>query len=454
MSQRNNKQVAVIGAGPVGLAAAAHLLERGLTPIVLEAGPDVGNAVRQWSHVRLFSPWQYNIDKASKRLLDAVGWNSPVPDDYPTGAELITGYLDPLATRTALREHVRTSSRVTGISRVGFDKVKTVGRSAAPFEIHYRNGAGLKSVLADAVIDISGTWNSPSPAGANGLPAIGEDAASARIAYGMPDVLGRERARYESRTVAVLGAGHSAAGSLIDLSRLAKESPSTRVIWILRGSDPAKSFGGGANDKLAARGELGSELSRVVGAGLVEVQSGFRVSHIDETGEGIRIGAGSACCGRHLVVDQLIVATGFRPDLGFLGELRLSLDPALECPPILAPLIDPNVHSCGTVRPHGAHELAHPEPGLYVAGIKSYGRAPTFLMATGYEQARSIAADIAGDHEAARRVELELPETGVCSVTRSKPKDACCGDDAIIPHADAGSCCTAAEQSKEAACCG
>ena len=377
-----------------------------------------------------------------------------MPDDYPIGAELITGYLEPLATRTALREHIRTSSRVTGISRVGFDKVKTAGRSAAPFEIHYRNGAGLKSVLADAVIDTSGTWNSPNPAGANGLPAIGEDAASPRIAYGMPDVLGQERARYEGRTVAVLGAGHSAAGSLIELSRLAKESPSIRVIWILRGNDPSKSFGGGANDKLTARGELGSELSRVVAERHVEVQTGFRVSHIDETGEGLRIGAGSACCGRHLVVDQLIVATGFRPDLGFLGELRLSLDPALECPPILAPLIDPNVHSCGTVRPHGAHELAHPEPGLYVAGIKSYGRAPTFLMATGYEQVRSIAADIAGDHEAARRVELELPETGVCSVGRSKPKDACCADDAAIAHAEAGSCCTAAEQSKAAACCG
>lgn len=366
---------------------------------------------------------------------------------------MIGGYLDPLATRTVLRDHVRTSSRVTGISRVGFDKVKTAGRNAAPFEIRYRNGAGLKSVLADAVIDTSGTWNSPNPAGANGLPAIGEDAVSARLAYGMPDALGRDRARYEGRSVAVLGAGHSAAGSLIDLSRLAKDCPSTRVIWILRGNDTAKSFGGGENDKLAARGELGSELSRIVGEGLIEVHSGFRVSHINETAEGLRIGAGSACCGRHIVVDQLIVATGFRPDMGFLGELRLSLDPALECPPILAPLIDPNVHSCGTVRPHGAHELAHPEPGLYVAGTKSYGRAPTFLMATGYEQVRSITADIAGDHEAARRVELELPETGVCGLNRSKPKHASCGDDADIAHADVGNCCTAAEQSKEAACC-
>ena len=452
MSQRREKKVAVIGAGPVGLAAGAHLLERGLTPIILEAGLEIADSVRQWSHVRLFSPWQYNIDNASQRLLDAVGWNGPAPDYYPTGAELIAGYLEPLAKRTELRKHIRTSSRVIDISRVGFDKVKTAGRENAPFEIRYRNGAGLKSVLADAVIDASGTWNTPNSAGANGLSAIGENSASSKVAYGMPDILGRERSRYEGRTVGVLGTGHFAVGSLIDLTQLASELASTRVIWLLRGDDPSKSFGGGANDKLAARGELGAELSHAVAGGKIEVHIGFRVSHIAETADGLRIGAGSACCGRHLVVDQLIVATGFRPDFGFVGELRLSLDSALDCPPILAPLIDPNVHSCGTVRPHGARELAHPEPGFYIAGMKSYGRAPTFLMATGYEQVRSIAADIAGDHKAARRVELELPETGVCSLNRSKPEQSC--GDATTAHPDAGSCCTASEKANEAACCG
>ena len=124
MRQRDDRKVAVIGAGPVGLAAAAHLFERGITPIVLEASQQVAGSVRQWSHVRLFSPWEYNVDKASKRLLNSVGWNSPDPGYYPTGAELIENYLDPLATRTGLREHIRTSSHVTGISRVGFDKLR------------------------------------------------------------------------------------------------------------------------------------------------------------------------------------------------------------------------------------------------------------------------------------------------------------------------------------------
>jgi hypothetical protein len=130
-------------------------------------------------------------------------------------------------------------------------------------------------------------------------------------------------------------------------------------------------------------------------------------------------------------VDQIVVATGFRPDLAPIRELRVALDPILEAPPALAPLIDPNLHSCGTVPPHGVVELSHPEPGFYIAGSKSYGRAPTFLMATGYEQVRSIVAEIAGDHEAARRVELVLPETGVCSTGApaegAEASAGCCG---------------------------
>ena len=138
-----------------------------------------------------------------------------------------------------------------------------------------------------------------------------------------------------------------------------------------------------------------------------------------------------------------------------LGEIRLRLDPAIEAPVALAPLIDPNEHSCGTVRPHGARELRQDDPGFYLAGMKSYGRAPTFLMMTGYEQVRSIAADIAGDKEAAERVELELPETGVCTRGGVESKvaasgccggpapaavNACCADDAAAKAAGKSGC--------------
>jgi thioredoxin reductase len=427
------KTVAIIGAGPVGLAAAAHVLERGLQPIVLEAGDAVGYAMRQWGHVQLFSPWEYNIDKAAERLLATSGWNSPEPGQYPTGAEMVERYLEPLAAHAALQPHIRTSSHVTGISRAGFDKLKTKGRERAPFEIRYQNGKGPEIVKADAIIDVSGTWHSPNPAGANGLPAIGETEAADRIAYGMPDILGGDRARYAGKTVAVLGAGHSAIGTLTDLAKLAAEVPETRPVWLLRGSDPAKAFGGGANDKL-------------VTAGRIKVESEFRVSHLTADGPRLVVGVISGCSARRAVVDELIVATGFRPDLDFVRELRIRLDPAIECPIALAPLIDPNEHSCGTVRPHGARELAQDEPGFYFAGMKSYGRAPTFLMLTGYEQVRSIAADIAGDRAAAERVELVLPETGVCSRSLAPDASNCCGGPAL---SDVDACCVADEKAKQ-----
>jgi thioredoxin reductase len=409
------RTVAIIGAGPVGLAAAAHVLERGMTPIVLESGPEPAHAVRQWQHVQLFSPWEYNVDNAAGRLLSSTGWNSPDPHVYPTGAELLERYLDPLAGQTILKDVIRTASRVTAVSRVGFDKAKTRGREKAPFEIRYQNGKGPETLRADAVIDASGTWASPNPAGANGLPAIGERDAQAKISHAMPDVLGKDRTRFAGKTVAVLGAGHSAIGTLTDLTTLARQVPGTNVIWLLRGNDPAKAFGGGANDKLVARGELGAHFAVLVASGQVKVEAEFLVTAITLVHGRLRVASGSACCGRHVVIDELIVATGFRPDLSFLSEVRLRLDPAIEAPVALAPLIDPNEHSCGTVRPHGARELVQDDADLYLAGIKSYGRAPTFLMITGYEQVRSIAADIAGDREAAERVELELPETGVCT---------------------------------------
>ena len=459
------KTVAILGAGPVGLAAAAHVLERGLEPIVLEAGPEAGHAVRQWAHVPLFSPWEYCIDKASERLLGEVGWNAPPAGGYPTGGELLAQYIEPLATRTRLKDHIRLSSRVTAIARRGFDKMKSNGRAFEPFTIRYQNGKGPNQrpgqLKADAVIDASGTWFSPNPAGADGLPAIGEDEfkVKRRIAYGMPDVLGAERARYAGKTVAVLGAGHSAVGTLIDLARLAEGAPGTEVIWLLRGDDPKKAFGGGTKDKLAARGALGQAFAALVASGKIKVETGFKVGHLSEEGSQLRVATGEKACCRAVMVDELVVATGLRPDFGFLRELRLALDPVVESPPALAPLIDPNIHSCGTVRPHGARELAQPEPGFYFAGIKSYGRAPTFLMLTGYEQVRSIAADIAGDREAAGRVELVLPETGVCSgpgpvATLSEaPGEAdagCCGGPTPKTAEPAVSgCCVADVKAKE-----
>ena len=444
------QSVAIIGAGPVGLAAGAHALERGLSVVLLEQGGEAGHAIRQWQHVRLFSPWEFNVDAACERLLNDTGWQRPDPEVVPTGGELLEHYVTPLARDTALKDHLRLGARVTAISRVGFDKLKTAGREEAPFEIRYTQDGEERILVVDAVIDTSGTWFTPNPAGANGLPAIGERDAQAHIRYVMPDVLGVERARYANKRVAVLGGGHSAVGTILDLVSLRDAEPDTDVVWLVRGEDTQRSFGGGDADQIAARGALGTKFRHLVEGGKIRMETGFGVTHIRLEPGGLRVATGPGHDARHVLVDELVVATGFRPDYSFSRELRLELDPTIECPPLLAPLIDPNIHSCGTVRPHGARELSHPEAGFYIAGMKSYGRAPTFLMITGYEQVRSIVADIVGDKEGAEKVQLVLPETGVCSEPLDNDGAECC--EPASPAGDSACCAPPSLKIKDSCC--
>jgi hypothetical protein len=286
------------------------------------------------------------------------------------------------------------------------------------------------------VIDASGTWEQSNPLGVAGLPAPGEDeAAAAGLVVGpLPDVLGRDRARFAGRRTLVVGMGHSAANTVLDLARLARDEPGTEVVWAIRSSDARRLYGGGKDDQLPDRGRLGSDLHSLVASGAVEHVTGFAVTRLDLADDRTSVSVtGATVDGEHRIdgVHQVVAATGFRPDVAMLSELRLDLDPGLEAPCELAPLIDPAVHSCGTVPPHGHRELAHPqEPGFFTVGMKSYGRAPTFLVTTGNEQVRSIAAHLAGDDTAADEVRLVLPETGVCSVDAAPAADgvtsACC----------------------------
>jgi thioredoxin reductase len=407
--------VVVIGAGPVGLAAAAHLVEHRLPFVVVEAAESAGASVNSWGHVRLFSPWRYDTDAAARQLLAEVGWTAPPAEVLPTGAELVRQYLRPLATHPKIAPHVRYGAPVTALGRLGIDRVRTAGREAAPFVVRLADDT---EIVARAVIDASGTWRTPSPLGGNGLPAQGEAEAASFIEQAMPDVLGCDRDHFAGRHTLVVGSGHSAATTLLALAELAQTAPATRITWAIRSGTPDRAFGGGNADALPARGALGTGLRRLVTSGRIHLLTGFGVTALRPVGDRVEV-TGRAADGhvQTVTVDRIVAATGYRPDHTIADELRLDLDPALGCTPMLAPLIDPNEHSCGTVRPHGVDELAHPEPGYFAVGMKSYGRAPTFLLATGYEQVRSITAALAGDWANARDVQLELPETGVCSVT-------------------------------------
>ncbi|MGA9278540.1 NAD(P)-binding domain-containing protein [Ilumatobacter sp.] len=434
-----NLPVAVIGAGPVGLAAAAHLHERCIPFVVFEVGDDAATSIREWSHVQLFSPWSHNIDPAARRLLEADGWIAPNDQEHPTGGELIQRYLQPLASMPAIGSALRTNRLVVGITRAGTDKVTTSARGEAPFLISTESPFGPERTLARAVIDATGTWFTPNPVGADGRPAIGEHHAADLIEAGIPDVLGRDRRRYAKRRVAVVGSGHSAQNAVLDLAVLTERAPGTEVTWIVRRADPGQMFGGTANDQLPERGKLGADAQHVVDHGTVQLVTGFRTERIASGPDGVTL---IAVDGRKVgPFDRIVNATGFRPDLEMLSELRVDVDPVLQSARSLAPMIDPNVHSCGSVPPHGAAELAHPEPNFYIVGAKSYGRAPTFLLATGYEQVRSVVAKLAGDQAAAEDVQLILPETGVCSLDRMRAGSATVERDLAAVSNAANACC-------------
>jgi hypothetical protein len=425
---RRRLPVVVVGAGPVGLAAAAHLLDRGLEPLVLEAGPQAGANVAQWRHVRLFSPWCLALDPVSVRLLAGAGWAGPDPDALPTGADLLETYLEPLAALPALFSRIRLNTTVVAVARQDLDKVRSPGRDQLPFLVRVRDDQGrLADLQARAVIDASGTWTQPNPLGASGLPALGEPDAGSRIVYGLPDIGGLDRSRYAGRRTLVVGAGHSAATSLLALADLQQRAPETEIVWAVRSATPRPLVGKGSAeaDELPARGRLATDLAALVDAGRVKLVTGFRTGRVELAGGRVWL-VGDQWHGDDLSdaqalrveADQVIAATGFRPDHAIAAELRLALEPALESAASLGPIIDPNVHTCGTVPAHGIAELAHPEAGYVIVGMKSYGRAPTFLLATGYQQVRSVVASLAGDRAGAASPGQGPPAAAMCATNR------------------------------------
>ncbi|MFB8385751.1 NAD(P)-binding domain-containing protein [Microbacterium sp. NPDC055910] len=414
-SRLSTLPVAIIGAGPIGLAAAANLLERGIDFVVLEAGEHAASSILEWGHTRLFSPWKHLVDPVSRRLLEARGWELPDPERAPTGAELVERYVAPLAEVDEIAARVRTGVEVVGVTREGMDRTRSAARADAPFNVRIRTGGGgIEDVPARAVIDASGTYRSPNPLSSNGLDLLGMPEIADLVTPALPDVLGRDRAQFAGRRVTVVGAGHSAANTLLALIDLAREEPDTSVTWLIRTARAVR-VSSSPDDELIGRAHLGRRVDRAVERSEIALLDGFEIMTARRVADTVELGGR-----RHgdLAVheaDVVVNATGFRPDLGMLREIRLDLDEVVEAPRRLAPLIDPNMHSCGTVEPHGFGELTHPEHGFFIVGMKSYGRAPTFLLSTGYEQVRSVAAWLAGDMASAAKVDLVLPATGVCS---------------------------------------
>jgi hypothetical protein len=419
--------VLVVGAGPVGLVAAAHLADRGVEFLVLEAGDAPAASIREWGHVRLFTPWRYLTDPVADRLLAEAGWTLPPEDDHPTGAEFVARYLDPLAARQEIAPRIRTGVRVHRIegpagSAEGGGSLTVHAEARSP-----NRGRRPLRIRARAVLDASGSWRTPNPLGGRGTP-LPEEVDDPRIVRGIPDVAGAEAPGYRGRRILVAGSGHSALHLLRELLRLQAGDPATEVTWLLRRPLAGRVFGGGDADALPARGAIGQGVREGVATGRITVEDRFHVHRMEEAPGGALHVVDEDPHRRIGPFDRILVATGFHPDPGPTRGLRLELDPRLAAPRRLAPLVDPRLHSCGSVAPHGWRELAHPEAGYFAVGALSYGRAPTFLLRTGYEQVRSVVAHLAGDEKAAEARAWELPETGVC--VTDEPLAAlsgCCG---------------------------
>ena len=368
-------------------------------------------------------------------------------------------YLSPLSEVPEIKKALYVNTKVIGIARKGLDKVKDKNRENLPFEIYVEQNEKPRIFKAKAVIDATGTWSNPNPVLSSGIWTSSESSLKNKVFYGIPDVF-TNRSRYAGKKVMVVGSGHSSINAILDFGKLSEEEPSTEIIWVIRKEKIQDVYGGQEKDGLPARGELGIRVQKLVNSGSVHVYNGFHIQELIEDNHTITVnGIAKGNEVNIYGINEIITATGARPDISFLREVRINLDPAIESVAELAPLIDANIHSCGTVRPHGEKELRQPEKDFYVVGMKSYGRAPTFLLATGYEQVRSIVAYATGDFEGAKEVRLELPETGVCSISfGSKQTDSCSTVSCeTIEEKVAVSCCSVAPVKKEevsANCCG
>lgn len=436
--------IAIVGAGPIGLAAASQCAIRQEPFVVLEAGSQPGSSVLEWAHVPLFTPWQYNVDSTAVALLEQGGWKRPCPSGYPTGGELVERYLQPVARHPAIEPYVRYSQRVRAITRDTITRLDEE-RESHRFVLDTVDPAGrLTRVDARAVIDASGSWRTPNPLGANGRFAPGEVELRDHIAYGIPDIAGSDQARYRGKRTLVVGSGHSAFHALKHLAALARVHPTTRVLWALRG-DPADATRGCHDDRLTERNLLRRDIDLLLQNATIEAYPGTRLTQLEQAADGIVASSGNNPLP---AVDEIVVATGFRPDHRIAQELRLDVHSVFESTYALAPLIDPSVTACGMVPPHGVVQLAHPEPDYYIVGMKSYGRASTFLLLTGYEQVRSVVCAIAGD-EAALTVELELPDKGLCSACTTfleeRERDAAATACLCDEDSTDGDCCQGAE---------
>ena len=402
MPETSPHSLAIVGAGPIGLEAAAHAAELGFDVHVFERG-EVGDHLLAWGHVSMFTPWSWNVGPASARLLARHGWSAPAAGDCPTGLELVERLLQPLAATPELSTRIHTHSQVAHVARHGArksDRSTAAERQKLPFRLIVRDAGGRESVLhARFLIDASGTFGNPNRAGTGGIPARGESYLAPQMSYHPDDVLGLRRDRYAGRTVLVIGGGASAVTTVAAFAKLAAEAPGTRATWVTRRDTPG--FAGETTDEaLPARNALYTEGRRLQGGGSPAVRwlGGCEVEGFEYNSATHRYRTilASAAGPRAEESDQVIVNCGYGPDTSLYRELRVH-----ECYESLAPmklataLQGASGTDCASLPAFGADALANPEPDFYILGAKSFGRSADFVLRTGHVQVADVMARLA-----------------------------------------------------------
>ena len=402
------KRIAILGAGPTGLEAALYARALGYPVTVFEKRDGAGANIRRWGFVRLFTPWRVNVSPLGLAVLDQNDVRRPPESTCPTGNELVEEYLRPLA--ESLGDAFRPGVEVLGVARSGLVKTESIGgaqRRNAPLRLLLRRLSGDEEEhAADIVIDATGAYDSPAALGDGGVAALGERAAANAVRYHLVDIAGSERQRFSGKTTLLVGAGFSAATSLLALLEVVAENPRGRLIWARKstGPDPIPTF---PNDPLPLRAQLAERGNAVAASppARCRVLSGVAVQSI-QIGEDLKrvalrpVGGGGIL--ETVNVDHVVANVGYRPNLDIFRELHVHQCYASEGPMSLGAALlaeSPSGGDCLEQPSLGIETLKNPEPGFFILGGKSYGRRSDYLMRVGREQIRELFRYLEDDPE-------------------------------------------------------
>jgi thioredoxin reductase len=389
-------KIAVIGAGPVGLEAAVAAELRGCEVEIYERG-EIADSVRRWGFVRMFSPFGMNASQAGVERLQQRGIAVPAADEILTGSEYASRYLEPLARSFGSRLHTHTE--VLGVGRSRTMKTEKIGepvRAETPFRLLLRDGDRERYADAEVIFDCSGTFQNPNPLGDGGLPALGEMENQDRIQYGTPDLKQMLGALPGNAHLLVAGGGHSAAHLICEAAKWKAQHPGFSITWILRRQNerPCTRL---ETDELPERDRLAAEANHLVENGEVAYLAGTTVEFIHRKGDRLEITLAKGAGSESLLVDGIVSATGFRPDLQLTRELQVQTCWATEGTyKLAAALLGETGADCLAIPAFGAETLMHPEPNYFTLGMKSYGRTPNFLIQTGLRQIEDLLNRLVG----------------------------------------------------------